>query len=122
MVKPGKVGGSTLSGVVRHIAAHYGLSGYDTEEHIKNEPGIFAKHERMSTLYEDIKSLKQKSFLLTIIRDPSERCLSDINFFKTHGTGRYDRDFDDKPKYFESYCTNYLLGYIAPKPVIDSYI
>jgi len=117
MVKPGKVGGSTLSGVIRHIAAHHGLSGYDNEEWIKGEPGIFSKHSKMRTLYDNIKSLKQKTFLLTIIRDPSERCLSDFNYFKTHGNheGAYNRDYEDKLKYFEQYCTNVMLEYIAPQ-------
>ena len=114
MVKPGKVGGSTLSGVIRHIAAHHGLSGYDNEEWIKDEPGIFAKHTKMRTLYDNIKSLKQKTFLLTIIRDPSERCLSDFHYFQTHGKG-VNRDYKDKPKYFEQYCTNNMLDYIAPQ-------
>jgi len=121
MVKPGKVGGSTLSGVIRHIAAHHGLSNYDNEEWIKNEPGIFAKHSKMKTLYDNIKSLKQKTFLSTIIRDPSERCLSDFNFFKTRRTHRTEtRDFGDKLKYFEKYCTNIMLEYIASQEEVLS--
>jgi len=113
MVKPGKVGGSTLSGVIRGIGAHYNLNGYDQLGFITKEPGIFAEHREMSTDFlREIESLHKKKFLLTIIRDPAERCLSDFHYFQTHGTQKKQRNFDNIIGYFSRYCTNYHLKYI----------
>lgn len=106
MIKGPKVGGSTLGGIVRHIGAHYNLSGFRSDNWISSEPGVWAQHKALDLEFlHEIQSLQMKTFLFTIIREPSARCLSDFYFFQTHGQKQY-RDFSDKLQYFRKYCTN----------------
>jgi len=118
MVKGIKVGGSTLSGVMRHIGAHHGISGFRDDQWIGSEPGVWATHSSYSKLYPKIKSLTMKSFILTMVREPISRCMSDFFFFQTakestrRNSNRSPQDFEDKVKYFSKFCTDHSYNYI----------
>ena len=85
-VKPHKVGGSTCAGVIRRIGQKHGLSGSTDAYWIKEEPGVWANHMPRKQLQKKIDTLSEETFILTWMRDPIERCLS--NFYHIMGTRR----------------------------------
>ena len=84
-VKMTKVGGSTVGGVVRRIAAHHGLAGVADGMYTgwaKNgcrTPGVWANHIHGAKVVPAVQSCRQQGrnvFLLGWVRGPLERCLS----------------------------------------------
>ncbi len=75
-IKPHKVGGSTAGGVFRRIANKHGLSGWETSNWVKKEPGIWANHGKRSLMEHRIARLNMPSFVVTWVRKPVTRCLS----------------------------------------------
>lgn len=79
-VKTHKTGGSTLSGVLRHIAYKSNLTGFTDNDWIKDEPGVWANHNEYYRLHLNITRLKKPVFMVTILRKPVERALSGFFF------------------------------------------
>jgi len=80
MVKLPKVGGSTLGGVVRRIAAHSSLSGVKGAKWIQREPGVWAAHTPFRKL--PVNNLTNAYLLLSAVRHPLQRALSQFYHFE----------------------------------------
>ena len=91
-IKLPKVGSSTVGGIARRIAAHYGLNGYESNEITQvnkggsklaiKEPLVFANHMQMSSEEDFLATLKFPLFYFTWVRDPVDRCLSEFYHFQ----------------------------------------
>jgi len=89
-IKTLKVGGSSVGGVIRHIAHHQNLSGTfsDTLEDIKlngdqrlMEPFVFASTSHLAPLQRQFRQNKLETVLVGWIRDPLARCMSSYYYF-----------------------------------------
>lgn len=79
-VRLGKVGSTTVTGVLRHIIHQHGRNGYNNDEWITSEPGIFTSHKAYTWLHEKVAALKEPTLLITWIRKPVEHCFSQYYF------------------------------------------
>jgi lysophospholipase L1-like esterase len=77
-----RVGGTTVSSVMRHIAERGELDNMVSNEWIRQEPGVWASHNTLSTMLPRIEALKQPTFMVSWVRDPAERSLSSFYHFK----------------------------------------
>jgi hypothetical protein len=124
-VKIEKVGGSTVAGVVRHIAHHIGRQYTDNHEWIKEEPGVWAAHGPLKKLQKETNfdNLTKKNLIISWVRDPVERCMSEFYHFEvTRHNGKKNEtintlDTDDrKIDFMTKRCLNYQSWYLSPKP------
>ena len=67
-----KVGGSTVGGVVRRVAAHHNIHGYNSSKWTTQEPMVWAQHGFLSRVEPEIANLTLPVFLLTFLRNPVE--------------------------------------------------
>jgi len=85
-IKAIKVGGSTMAGVVRRIAAKFGMSGVQAKgQWIDSEPGVWANHGQYAKFPERLGELSGPKFVLAMMRNPLDRCLSAYYHLKSHG-------------------------------------
>lgn len=78
LVKVPKTGGSTLAGCLRRVAHFKNLSNvFRGYEWIEKEPGIWACHGPFTDLSANIRKLRLPRMLVTMVRHPVERCLSE---------------------------------------------
>lgn len=87
-IKIPKTGGSTFGGIIRRIGAHNGHSGYADGYWIWKEPGVYANHGRYSEVHPLLDALEQPVFLLSMIRDPAERAISQYYHFEVSKKGQ----------------------------------
>mmetsp|Transcript_9090 Transcript_9090/g.15069 ORF Transcript_9090/g.15069 Transcript_9090/m.15069 type:complete len:318 (-) Transcript_9090:1306-2259(-) len=113
-VKVGKVGGSTFAGVLRRIAKSMGLSGFRDQAWIGHEPGIFANHMLYRDLAWSISMLKSPYILVTLVRNPLERCLSHFYHMEVSRDGVKVSD-EAILQYFHNNCKDYERDFIRPK-------
>ena len=81
-VKTPKCASSTFCGLLRRVAATRGLSGARGSSWIAAEPGVWANHAPLGLLYPKMRHLRLPSFLLTFVREPASRCLSEFYHFR----------------------------------------
>jgi len=82
LVKPKKVGGSTMAGIIRRIGEKRGYWGYSNMLPIVWEPGVWANHAHLSTFWRHMWLLRRPSILIAWGRQPADRCLSSYYHFK----------------------------------------
>ena len=105
-VKVMKTGSTTMSGALRRVCVHHGLSGCRNASWIEHEPGLWAKHgpfdatmhevvaRRFSRDYDSrdrpqppdlavLGRLTRPIFLMTMVRGPASRCLSQHYYFNS---------------------------------------
>ena len=88
LLKLTKVGGSTASGIVRRIGDHYNVHGVFTGRPHR-EPAIYAQHGCFDALNNStLTKWKQPIFLLTVIREPTERKLSKFYHFQVRNNNK----------------------------------
>ena len=92
-VKIPKTASTTTAGVVRRIAFHHRLSGFRGNNWIGKEPGVWANHAPRSELQDRIRKLRLPAVLVSMLRNPAERCLSSYYHFRVsmHGTTPSDK-------------------------------
>ena len=105
-----KVGGSTLTGVLRAIAEFWGLSGVRDRTWITSEPGIWTnhwlkKHTPPGSLWHNVDRLQQPNFLIVQLRHPAKRCLSEFYHFEVSRKG-IKPTTKNKLKYLKKHCKN----------------
>ena len=96
-----------MAGVVRRIAAKFGLSGVQAmSEWIGSEPGVWADHG----MYRSVRKrpLSGPKFVLALMRNPLDRCRSMYYHLKSHGTPNDDGII----KQLRS-CTNFGVKYLG---------
>ncbi|CAM9363142.1 unnamed protein product [Discosporangium mesarthrocarpum] len=105
-VKPHKVGGSTMSGIVRRITARHGgnpseytarirplgFFGKKSNAHLMEDMSVgmhmWANHGSCSALYSNtVPEVLEKAFKFTMTRDPVDRCLSQF-YYDVHSGSR----------------------------------
>lgn len=82
LVKPKKVGGSTMAGIIRRIGEKRGYWGYSNMLPIVWEPGVWANHAHLRTFWRHMWLLRRPSILIAWGRQPADRCLSSYYHFK----------------------------------------
>ena len=87
-IKIPKTGGSTFGGIIRRIGAHVGHNGYNDGYWIWKEPGVHANHARYEEVDPLLHSLQLPTFLVSIIRDPAERAISQYYHFEVSRKGQ----------------------------------
>ena len=90
-VKPSKVGGSTVGGVVRRIGDQFGLSGTRDAKWISSEPGVWANHGKYASLQQRISGLG-RHFVIGWVRNPVDCCLSGFYHFIVSRKGQNPTD------------------------------
>jgi len=90
-IKVGKTGSSTTAGIMRRIASRHGLFGVteelDPEHPVNFEPAVAPNHGSAAckvTL--NWHGFTKPAILITQIRDPAARALSDFYFFESRGS------------------------------------
>eukprot|EP01084_Bolivina_argentea_P136461 240332_1 len=112
-VKCFKVGGSTVSGVMRAIGSKLNMSGTRDKAWITQEPGVWSNHNEYKNLEEKISKLQKKTLLITWIREPIERALSAFYHWSVSRQNITPTD-DNIIKYLKSKKThNAQVSYIA---------
>lgn len=111
LLKTYKTGSSTASGVARRIAAHNGLSGYDTDS-FTVEPLVAGDHASMAKLWPKVQRLHLPSFIFTMVRDPVSRCLS--HFYHGQVYMRKVPNTAAKKLAFLRACKNMQTDYMDP--------
>lgn len=143
LVKPKKVGGTTLASILRRVGKQYGLEG-DDESKRGIGRGVWARHGKYSDILpfldrsrSSISSsssslsrssipFKPLSLLLTIVRRPGERCMS--QFYHSFVSKRGINATAEKKLLFlrSASCSNYLFKYLclpvqSPVHCLDNY-
>ena len=111
LVKVPKAASTTTSSVVRRVAAHQGLSNFRQHTWIDNEPGVWANHERFRELAPRVAALRQPFILVTAIRNPLTRAMSQFYHFEVLGR-HVDPTLDNKLT-FLSKMANFQFHYIT---------
>ena len=90
-IKCFKVGGSTMAGVVRRIAAKFDMSGVRAKRKwIGSEPGVWAYHGEYFRFRKRLAALSGPKFVLALMRNPLDRCLSHYYHLKSDGAPNDD--------------------------------
>jgi hypothetical protein len=114
-----------MNSILRRIGAKHGLHGYNLRVHNNEpvpgvedllpwgEPGLWASHNERKDLDGAIQQVRHAKFILTVVRDPVERCMSHFYF---RARKHHDLlDWRGKLDWLNgSHCQNYQLNYIAP--------
>lgn len=131
-VKVMKTASSTVSGALRRVCVHHGLSGCRAAQWIRTEPGLWAKHgpfdaswrealrHRFARDYDSrerpqppdlavLSSLARPTFLMTLVREPAARCLSQHYYFHAGAIT------DASKLRALSRCVDYQTRYLWPR-------
>jgi len=130
-VKTPKTGGTTFGGVMRRIGARHGMarahSGPWLNELTTAAPSVWANHGRRQEIAKSLARQMPGAFLVTIVRDPIARCLSQFYHFQVHMRGGKPTEAN-KLSFIRRRCAgDYLVNYTkpaqgtAPAAVMDSY-
>lgn len=118
-IKVAKCASSTTAGVVRRIAAHNQLSGvwHDTVWSMSPppsapEPGIWANHGHLALKWGALRQLQQRTVLLTMVRLPATRCLSEYYHFEETRRGS-SNEARAKVAALKG-CKNFIFNYVTP--------
>uniref|UniRef100_A0A7S3JY04 Sulfotransferase domain-containing protein n=1 Tax=Aureoumbra lagunensis TaxID=44058 RepID=A0A7S3JY04_9STRA len=125
-IKLPKCASSTVGGIARRIAAHYRLRGingtatvnlailsnsHDDKRKYILEPQVFANHAEMSKL--DLSLLRQPSFVFSLVREPSKRCISSYFYTNVHRNGANITLQSEIGSLRQ--CKNGLFSYLVPR-------
>lgn len=111
-IKVTKCASSTTGGVVRRIAAHHELSGAHLTTWATPEPGIWANHGHLYSKWTDLGRLRQRAVLVTFVRLPASRCLSEYYHFKETRRGA-SNEARRKVAALKG-CKDYVTNYVSP--------
>lgn len=111
-IKVTKCASSTTGGVIRRIAAANDLSGVHSETWLTAEPGVWANHGKLADKWRSFQQLRQRSFLMTMVRLPAPRCLSGFYHFQV-SRRRVEPNAANKIGWLSS-CSDYIFQYIQP--------
>eukprot|EP00494_Astrolonche_serrata_P023108 UN23365 len=84
-VRVPKTGSSTLTCILNRAGRRHKLANiYEHNNHkwISDEPGIWSDHGSFFDLQDKIGQLKKPAIFITLLREPSQRCLSQFNHFQ----------------------------------------
>lgn len=115
-LKVHKCASSTTAGIIRRIAAHYGLRGVHDTEWITNEPGIWANHGALNATQPPsmvlMARLRSPTLLVTFVRSPASRCLSAYYHFQISRRNA-SQTAESKINALKK-CRDYVYNYLAP--------
>ena len=111
-IKVPKVGGSTAAGVFRRVAKHRNLSGYADAGWIRREPGVWANHGTLQAMGPKLQLMHGPTLLVTWVRDPVERCLS--QFYDFDVSRRKTPPTDENKINALQGCENENFKYVRP--------
>ena len=117
-VKAKKVGGTTVSGILRHTAHHHHLRGYEDVGAFKHnttkEPVIWADHADYAELRDLMsKRMKLPAMVVSWVRDPVSRCMSAYyyNYVSYH---HHHESAHTKTEFMGKFCHNEQYTILAP--------
>mmetsp|Transcript_154610 Transcript_154610/g.281016 ORF Transcript_154610/g.281016 Transcript_154610/m.281016 type:complete len:401 (+) Transcript_154610:72-1274(+) len=128
-IKIAKTGSSTGAGVTRRIASQHKLNGVHTSDWISDigEPGVYTEHRALRNdlfgpnptkepIHPDfdylgmVLDLKLPVFLWSIIRDPSDRALS--QYYMKAASNGWSETPEDKLNWFSQYTGDEQFRYL----------
>lgn len=121
-IKLHKCSSSTASGILRRIAAHHHMGGYDIGKYsrvILPEPLLWVNSSSYSEVRKQSGILSKKIFLVSWVRNPHERCLSEFyHFYASRSSHEKEHQAtvtdDAKMQYLSNKCTNKLHDFLDP--------
>jgi len=100
---------------MRHIGFRRGFSGATSRGWFRSEPGVWATHGRMHKVEKKFASLSLPTILLSTVRQPGRRCLSQFYFLEV-SHGRMNASLASKLEYLQKEkCHDYIWKYIRSK-------
>ena len=109
-IKIPKTASSTFAGVLHRVGSRYGLTGADSCTHTwGKEPLLWAEHASYSSVKDKVENLKEKSIVVTLVRDPLDRCLSHY-YYTRHGR---TPSTASKLDFMRSRCSNYQTAFMG---------
>ena len=115
-IKIPKTASSTFAGVLHRVGSRYGLTGADSCAHTwGKEPLLWAEHASYAAVKDKVDKLKEKSKVVTLVRDPVDRCLS--HYYYTLGPA--SASWSQKPStagkldFMRRHCSNYQTAFMG---------